>query len=257
MDQKVIVITGSSAGIGYNLAKQFLLRGHKVVINGRNPGRLSNAFDELSKLSKYVLSVPGDVSENTTHQNLVKQTSESFGKIDIWINNAGIPQPFDEFTKLELSDIENLLKVNLNGTIIGSQVISSFFIEQGHGTVYNMEGFGSDGRMLKKLSIYGTSKRAVRYFTRSLKKELENKNICLGTINPGMVRTDFLNVDRTFENESAKKQYEKVLRVLAEDPEKVSTYIVRKILENKKAWHEIKYLSGWKLAYKIIRLSLP
>ena len=72
-----------------------------------------------------------------------------------------------------------------------------------------------------------------------------------------MVKTDFLHVNRTFYNERDKKQYEKVLRILAEDPEKVCTYIVRKILENKKPWHEIKYLSGWKLTNKIIRLSLP
>jgi short-subunit dehydrogenase len=120
-----------------------------------------------------------------------------------------------------------------------------------------MEGFGSDGRMMKRLSIYGTSKRAVRYFTRSLKKELGETNIRIGTINPGMVKTDFLNVDRDFENEKEKAQYDKVMRILAEDPENVSLYIVEKILKNTSNWHAIKYLSGWKLASKIIRLSLP
>jgi short-subunit dehydrogenase len=257
MDEKVIVITGSSAGIGYNLARQFLLNGHSVVINGRNPERLNNAFNDLRQFGKQIISVQGDVSDIGTHKDLVERASENFGKIDIWINNAGIPQPFDEFSKLDLKAVENILKVNLLGTIIGSQIICSYFIQQGHGTLYNMEGFGSDGRMLKKLSIYGTTKRAVRYFTKAMKKELESTDIRLGTINPGMVRTEFLNVNRTFDDERDKKQYDKVLNILAEEPEKVSTYIVQKILENNRSWHAIKYLSGWKLAYKILKLSIP
>lgn len=255
MDRKIVVITGSSKGIGFHLARHFLKKGHQLVINGRNEKKLESARKELLSFGEGVHACPGDVSNKSTHEILIKEAIDHYGRIDIWINNAGIPQPYQLFHEIEIADIEKLIGVNLTGTAIGTNFAINFFLKQGFGTLYNMEGFGSDGRMMNKLSLYGTSKRAVSYFSKAVSKEFTKSNIRIGTINPGMVRTDFVEIDRGFDSEPERKKYEKVLKILAEDPDPVSLYIVSEILKNKKSFHAVKFLSGWKLAGKIIRLS--
>ena len=249
------MITGSSRGIGFHMAKEFLKLGHRVVLNGRNTEVLTIATEKLRNLSAEIVACQGDVSHESTHHTLVDKAIDQFGRIDIWINNAGIPQDFRFFHDLDTRDIEKLVNVNITGTLLGSRVALSFFRKQKFGSLYNMEGFGSDGRMMSKLILYGTSKRAVSYFTRSLLKETRHLPIQIGTINPGMVRTEFIDIDRNFEDEKEEKQYEKVVRILAEDVEPVSKSLVRKILQNKKSFHPVKYLSGWKLALKITKLT--
>lgn len=256
MQNMIVVITGSSKGIGFYLASEFLKRGHSVCLNGRDSDALNHALTKLEKTGPAVIACAGDVSQISTHERLITSTIERFGQIDVWINNAGIPQPYQTFTGLTPEEITTLLNVNLTGTMYGSQIAASFFLEQGYGSLYNMEGFGSDGRTMNKLSLYGTSKRAVRYFTNAFYKELKDLPLQIGTINPGMVRTDFLKIDRRFDNEEEKQRYEKVMDILAEDPEPVAQFIVDKILSNKKKFKAIKYLSGVKLAGKILKLTI-
>lgn len=256
MERKVVVITGSSRGIGFHMAKEFHRQGHSVVLNGRNKTRLEEAKRSLSDAGDSILTIPGDVSQEKNHRELLEKSLEHYGKIDIWINNAGIPQPFLPFEKLDASSIETLIQTNLIATMLGSRLLIEFYRKQGFGRLYNMEGFGSDGRMMDKLSLYGSSKRAVNYFTKALYREVKGSNIGIGSINPGMVRTDFVLIDRAFQSVKEKKQYEKVLRILAEDAGPVSEYIVKSILNNKKDFHRINYLSGLKLVSKIFRLSL-
>ena len=256
MNKKTLVITGSSDGIGYHLAKTFLEMGHQVVINGRNETKLKDRFNSLKKISPQIAISVGDVNDSSTFDLLIKTAVHNFEKIDYWINNAGIPQPYLPVNELEENTISGLLKTNLDSLIIGSKKAVNFFLEQGYGILFNMEGLGSDGRMLNKLTIYGTSKRAVNYFTKALSKELAKTCVRVGAINPGMVKTKFLEIDRNFEDEKEKKQYDKVMRILAEDPEKVTKFLAEKILKSKKQYNKISYLRGLKLVSKISRLIL-
>lgn len=256
MNKKTIVITGSSDGIGYHLAKTFLEMGHQVVINGRNETKLRDRFNTLSKISPQIALSVGDINDPSTFDLLIKTAMEKFEKIDFWINNAGIPQPYLSINELEENDISNLLQTNLASLIIGSKKAVNFFLQQGHGILFNMEGLGSDGRMLNKLTLYGTSKRAVNYFTKALSKEMAGTCVRVGAINPGMVKTKFLEIDRNFDDEKEEKQYHKVMRILAEDPENVCRFLAVKILNSKKQYNKISYLRGLKLATKISRLVL-
>jgi short-subunit dehydrogenase len=255
MERKIVVITGSSRGIGYHMAKEFLRSGHSVILNGRDNNSLEEAKESLTAVGSEILAHPGDVRHENTHRELLEKAIEHFGKIDIWINNAGIPQPYLHFEELDTSSIEKLIQINLLGTMLGSRITIEFFRKQGFGRLYNMEGFGSDGRMMEKLTLYGCSKRAVNYFNQSLYKELKGSGIGMGSINPGMVLTDFVRIDRDFESEKERKRYEKVLNILADEAEPVSQYIVKSILQNSKEFHKINYLSGFKLISKLFRLS--
>jgi NAD(P)-dependent dehydrogenase (short-subunit alcohol dehydrogenase family) len=93
MTKLTIVITGSTRGIGHGLAMEFLQRGHQVILNGRNTKVVEGLVKNLLSQGYDALGVPGDVREERTFQSIEEQALKKYGKIDIWINNAGIPNP--------------------------------------------------------------------------------------------------------------------------------------------------------------------
>ena len=112
--------------------------------------------------------VNGLVCDVTLFKDLTelwKRASEK-DPVDVWINNAGINHQRISFDQLDAEVISMLTDINLKGTFLGSKVAITGMLKQGTGMVYNMEGFGSDGRVMQGMSIYGTSKNAVRYFTK-------------------------------------------------------------------------------------------
>ena len=254
MTKEVIVITGSTRGIGHGLALEFLKRGHQLVINGRNEQTVEQCVKELLDQGYSVLGVPGDVTKERTFHTIVDRAMDRYGKIDIWINNAGIPQSHKLFYELESKEIERLISVNVSGLMVGTQVAIRFFKQQGHGLVLNMEGFGSDGRIMKKLSLYGTSKRAVQYFSKSVSRELREENIRVGIISPGMVKTDFLKESMSKGDTAEQQRTRKVLDILAEDLDVVTAFLVKKILLSKKQYDRIEYLTFFRLFPKLLRL---
>lgn len=254
MVKQTIVITGSTRGIGRGLALEFLKRDHQVLINGRNRKVVDGIVKKLESEGHDVLGVAGDVSNETTLNAIVDEAMDKYGKIDIWINNAGIPQAHKYFHELESSEIKNLVDVNVTGLMLGTKTAIQLFKAQGYGLVLNMEGFGSDGRMLKKLSLYGTSKRAVQYLSKSVSRELKGSGIRIGILSPGMVRTDFLTDSATRGDTSEQRRTQKIFDILAEDLDLVTGFLVKKILKSSKQYDRIVFLTPRRMIPKILRL---
>ena len=254
MEIKTIVITGSTRGIGHGLAAEFLKRGHQVILNGRDEAQVRQTVEELKKHGKGVIGVAGDVTDEGTFQKLIDQSLSLFGKIDIWINNAGIPQTQNYFYKLDSSEIERLVSVNITSLILGTRIAIGFFMQQGYGKVFNMEGFGSDGRMMDKLSLYGTSKRAVNYFTKSVSKEIKDEKIQVGILSPGMVRTDFLTGAMATGSDAEQERNKKVFDILAEDVDVVTEFLTSKMLVSEKKYDRIEFLTKRRLIPKLFKL---
>ena len=256
MSNKTIVITGSTRGIGKGLAVEFAKKGCNIIVNGRSEDTVDESVEYLSKLNSNAIGVIGDVNDIKTHQKIIDVAVEKFSKIDIWINNAGIPQANELFVNLSPTSIKNIIDVNIYGLIIGSQIAAQHMIKQGFGKIFNMEGFGSDGRTMKKLSLYGTTKRAVNYFTKSLAKEFKNEQVQIGILSPGMVRTDFLDSAMKNQSEEEIKKFKKVSDVLAEDVDKVSLFLSERVLSSTKNYDRIEFLTKSKLMVKIFKLML-
>lgn len=254
MDKKVIVITGSTRGIGCGLAIQFLKRGHRVIVNGRNRIVVDKKVTKLADRGYDVRGVAGDIVRETTFQDLIDEAMTKYGKIDIWINNAGIPQPQKYFDELGKNEIHDLVSVNLTGLMMGTRAAIHFFKKQGYGKIFNMEGFGSDGRMMDKLTLYGTTKRAVNYFTKSVSNEVKERSIQIGILSPGMVRTDFLKNAMSQASADEQDRNKKVVDILAEDVEPVAAFLVERILASTKQYDRIEYLTKRRLIPKLIRL---
>ncbi len=256
MNQKTVVITGSTRGIGLGLALGFLQRGHQVVLNGRQPDVVEKKVQELKKQGHDVIGVAGDVTQVTTHEALIHMALKNYRKIDIWINNAGIPQPQQYFDVLETKDIQDVVSVNIAGLMLGTQAAIRFFKKQGNGKIFNMEGFGSKGRMRDKLVLYGSTKRAVNYFTKAVSREVKNEDIQIGILSPGMVRTDFLKDAMSKADAEQQPQNKKVMELLAEDVETVTPFLVEGMLKSTKHYDRIEYLTKRRLIPKLVKMMM-
>lgn len=160
-----IVITGSTSGIGFGLADSFLSLGCSITISGRSQGHLDKAYNLLA--GKYeasrLLACYCDVAEYGQVQALWDAAKAHFGKVDIWINNAGIGHPETEIWNYSPDLIKEAVNTNVIGAIYGSVVSLKGMLEQGFGSIYNMEGLGSSGPMIRGLALYGTTKSALSY----------------------------------------------------------------------------------------------
>jgi len=107
---------------------------------------------------------------------------------------------------------------------------------------------------MKKLTVYGTSKRAVNYFTKSLSKELKGSPVQAGILSPGMVRTDFIKIPAISGSEDEKKRFKKVQDILAEDVDIVSSFLVARLLKSNKNYDRIEYLTKTKLVFKMLKM---
>jgi len=250
---KTIVITGSSRGIGYHLASAFLEQHCQVVLSGRFADTLEQAASQLRIIypAGQLQTVVCDVSEFEQVNQLWKTAIAHFGKIDIWINNAGQGHHQSKSWDLETDLVNSIVQTNILGVMIGSKVAMQGMLEQGFGAIYNMEGLGSDGRTVNGLAIYGTTKAALRYFTQSLIKESANTPVLVGTLSPGMVMTDFITKQYTHDPKGWEKA-KPIFNILADKPETVTAWMAPKIIANTKHGKSIVWLTQGKVIARFL-----
>lgn len=191
MSNKTAVITGASTGIGKKISKLFLEKGYNLVINSVNASNLQKTFDELGK-PENIRMVPGDISRKNVSEEVVKTAVDTFGRIDVLVNNAGVfaPKPFLE---VEEEDLEKYLAVNLKGTYFTSQAAIGKMLENGGGSIINI------GTVLVDHAIGGfpasapiSSKGGIHALTKQLAAEFGKDNIRINVIAPGIIRTPLL-----------------------------------------------------------------
>ncbi len=246
-----VVITGSTRGLGFALANSFLETGDDVTISGRNRKHLDEAMFRLSKYGEHVHSTVCDVKEWGDLFRLWSDASEKWGQIDIWINNAGINQPYENLWDIAPEAVENIFKTNLMATIYASQIVMQEMIKQGFGAIYNVEGFGSNGMQRKGLNLYGTTKRALTYFTDALAKEARNTQVRIGILSPGMMVTDFLKDGEG--NILAREETVKIFNILGDKPETVAKFLVERIKQNPPNGSHIEWLTNTKAAMRFAK----
>ncbi len=250
---KHVVITGSSSGIGLGLAREFIKVGFSVTVSGRNEDKLKKASAALINdfPEDQVHFMKCDVRSCSDLENLWNSAIDKYGKVDIWINNAGIGQDYIFISEFEEEAVNNLVDINIKGVINASRIVFNKMDKQGIGAVYNMEGFGSDGRKMAKLSIYGTTKSAVSYFTKSFVKETKGSNVIIGLISPGMVITE-LFLKPKYKDEKEANQFLKIANILADKVETVTPWLVKKIINNTKHGRSFNWLSSQKVMRRFL-----
>jgi NAD(P)-dependent dehydrogenase (short-subunit alcohol dehydrogenase family) len=245
---KIIVITGSTRGIGYGLADSFLDLGCAVTISGRTQEAVDKAVTELAAKhdAERILGHPCDVAGFEQVQALWDAARKRFGRVDIWVNNAGLGQKQVSFWELPTERIETIVNTNVLGTMYGSKVALLGMLEQGFGALYNMEGLGSGGPKVEGTSVYATSKAGLRYFDEMLAQELSDTPVIIGSLNPGMVVTELV----TSPYDGKPEEWERVKRIfniIADRVETVTPWLARRILDNNKNGARISWSSTWKV----------
>lgn len=250
-----VVITGSTRGIGYGLAYEFLKRGHNVVVTGRTQEAVEKAVEKLAAEfpSLKVVGVPCDVSDMAQVQNLWDRATQELSDIGIWINNAGINNSRVPIAKLPPEQMRNVLYTNILGMMFGCQVALKGMRAQGRGAIYNFEGFGSNGMHSPGSSIYGSTKYAIRYFTKCLVKETANSPVIVGTMSPGIVLTDMTLRDRDNLPPPAWQAVKKVYNILADRVETVTPYLVEGVLANQIHGAKVHWLTPRETAWRFLK----
>ena len=248
-----VVITGSTRGIGLGIAQEFLKRGHKVMISSRNPATVTKTVAELSANypSQSVAGTACDVSDYDQVQRLWDETIKALGRVDMWVNNAGTDTVNAMFDKLPPEDIAKTANTNLLGLMNCNRVAIPGIKKQGGGWIFNMEGFGSDGRVLPKKGPYGATKYAVRYFTKSMIRECENTPVNIGYLSPGIVVTDLL-VPPLAERGEQWEQTKQVLNILADTVDTVTPFLVEGMLAADKNGAAVRWLTTGKIAGRFL-----
>ncbi|MBU3145717.1 elongation factor P 5-aminopentanone reductase [Clostridium sp. CF012] len=198
---KVAIVTGGSRGIGKGIAIELAKAGACVVINYKcNDEAAERTMKEISELGAYALKIKGDVSDYEFSKHLIRTTVEKLGKIDILINNAGISK-VGLFMDASPEEWDNILNVNLKGTINCSHSVVKEMIKQKSGVIINISSmWGNVGASCEV--IYSASKGAINSFTKALAKELAPSNIRVNAIAPGVIDTEMNSWLSTEERES-------------------------------------------------------
>ncbi|MFW2403659.1 MAG: SDR family NAD(P)-dependent oxidoreductase, partial [Gammaproteobacteria bacterium] len=253
-----VVITGSTRGIGFGLAREFLERGHAVMISGRNADTVDAVVREFAAAYPHV-TVAGhacDVTSIDSVEALWSAAHARFGAIDYWINNAGRNNRKARLAALDWPEIGDTIDTNLLGVIRGSVVAMRGMQKQGSGWIFNMEGFGSEGMIGLEQVPYGVSKYGVRYVTKALVKEAADSPVKVGFLSPGIVTTE-MAVPRAEKRDEFFGKNMKFLNMLADHVETVTPWAVERILAAEKNGAVIRWMgfgrAAGRMAMSLVR----
>jgi NADP-dependent 3-hydroxy acid dehydrogenase YdfG len=195
VSSKVVVITGASGGIGAALARALGRRGCLLALAARRQDELVKVAQESSSSS---LAVVTDVTVRSDVERLFIEARERFGKIDVWVNNAG-----RGLTKTVLqltdADVDDMIQANVKSVLYGMQAVIPYFKERGEGQLINISSFLAKKPIAPFRSAYSAAKAAVNSLSETLRYELaaQYPKISITVVMPGLVSTEFAVNART------------------------------------------------------------
>ena len=192
LQDKVVVITGSSRGLGLAIAQDAAAEGAKVVLSSRTAETVAAAVAGLRAEGREASGVTCDVSDLAQVEALAEHAVRTYGRFDVWINNAGYAPPFGPTMHIAPSAFMRAVQTNIIGSYHGSLVALRTFLPEGRGKLINILGRGSDGKPVDMQNGYAASKAWERSFTLGLAQEYKDSGVGIYAINPGMMSTDFL-----------------------------------------------------------------
>jgi NAD(P)-dependent dehydrogenase (short-subunit alcohol dehydrogenase family) len=255
-----IVITGSTRGLGFQLAREFLRRGCSVVVSGRGRAAVNAAVAALrAEFPRAgVRGIACDVADPAQVQALWDGAAKALGGVDHWINNAGIGQPTVPIWDLDPSEAEAIVRTDLLGVLYGAGTAMRGMTAQppgpagARGAVWFMEGHGSDGRIMSGLSVYGAAKRALRYVARALAVEAKGTGVFVGALSPGIMVTDFTLQRLDRQDPAAWARAKRVFNILADRPETVAAFLAPRILAARRTGSLVAWLTGRKIMARFL-----
>lgn len=204
LDQQVIVITGASSGIGLATARNAAERGAKVVLAARSENTLKTIVDEINSSGGKAAHVKADVAEREQVERIARQALAWFGRIDTWVNNAGVAI-YGRLEEVSEQDSRRLFDVNFWGVVNGSLVALPYLVQSG-GALINVGSEVSEA-IVPLQGMYSASKHAVKGFTDALRVEVQDVaklDVSITLIQPTAVDTPYPEHARNYMTEEPK-----------------------------------------------------
>jgi len=220
---KIVFITGASSGFGKACAEKFACHGYDVIINGRREGKLLELQKHLeNKYNTAILVSVFDVRNKDEVFKAVENIPEEWQHIDILINNAGLALGRDYFDEADLDDWDTMIDTNVKGLIYTTKAMLPFIKKSSSPHIINL---GSVAReVYEKGNVYCATKAAVDILSQSMRVDLLRHGIKVTAIHPGAAETEFSLVRFKGDETTAKKIYDGLIPLTAEDVADVIYY---------------------------------
>lgn len=192
---KVAIITGASEGLGFEIAKKFILEGASITICSRNKRNLKLAKANLIKIinsNKKILAISADISKEADVKKVINFTIKKFGKCNILVNNAGIYGPKGKIENVNWKEWKKTIEINLFGSVLMCRILIKYFKKEKYGKIIQLSGGGAT-KPLPNLSAYAASKAAIVRFIETLAYEVRDLSIDINSIAPGALNTKMLD----------------------------------------------------------------
>ncbi|MBD1386656.1 SDR family oxidoreductase [Mucilaginibacter rigui] len=199
IEGKVVAITGASSGIGQATAELLAKYGAKVVLAARRTDKLKDIVAAILQNGGEAASIEADVTRKEDVEHLVTFALATYGRLDVMINNAGVAQLY-RMEELDVEGWEQMIDINLKGTLYGIAAALPVFKKQGSGHIVNIISTAGIA-IVPQMGVYAGTKNAVRTISEALRQESEGRWRVTG-ISPGYVKTEFVSNIR---NEALKK----------------------------------------------------
>lgn len=211
---KVAVITGGTRGIGLAIAEAFAREAAQIAVASRSAESVRQALESLQDMSDQVIGQVCDVRTYAQVEALARAALDKYGRIDIWVNNAGISGPYGPTIEIDPEHFVEVVNTNILGVYNGSMVAALHFTSGNAGKIINVVGRGARGPVPFQ-NAYASSKAWVRSFTLALAHELGERGIGVYVLSPGMIRTNMLQQPEVVEGyeDHLGERYQTVLRM--------------------------------------------
>lgn len=221
LENKVIIITGASSGIGKASAKMLAAEGAKVIAVARNQERLNGLVNEVTKHGGEITGFVADVTNLDDSKKLAQFAKNTYGSVDILINNAGL-MLFSYWSDLAIDDWNKMIDTNIKGYLNAIAGVLPIMLEQKSGQILNMDSVAGH-QVDPAAGIYCATKFFVQAMTESMRKDLGvNHGIRVNTVSPGVINTGW--ADKVTDPEGRKAAQE--LNKIAIDPDDVARAVV-------------------------------
>ncbi len=211
LQNRVVVVTGSSRGIGRAIAAACASRGARVVVSSRSRSAVDEAVAEIEAMGCSAAGLAADVADPEEVQALFDFALSTYGALDIWVNNAGVTEGYRPLDELSTDELREIVSINLLGHMYGARVALRHFRTERRGYLMNMAGRGWRGEATSHTAAYAATKSAIASLTRSLAAENKDvKGISVNALVPGMVDTDFykdIRISQRLENSKDNWRY--------------------------------------------------
>lgn len=188
---KVVVITGSTRGIGRAMAEACASEGATVVVSSRTRAAVDETLDAIAKKGGKASGLVCDVANEADLEALLAHAVRAHGGVDVWVNNAGISLGMRFHEDESPEEIRRIVDINLVGTMLASRLVVPYMISRGGGVLINVSGRGGRGDAAPYTAAYAATKAGVMVFTKSIAGEHKDDPVSIHVFMPGMVDTDF------------------------------------------------------------------